>query len=266
MQTQIRLPEGWEVRKLGDICLINPPKKEVKDVSDDLEVSFVPMSFVDDIEGAIKKQEIKKLAEVRRGYTYFKENDVLFAKITPCMENGKAAIAKNLKNGIGFGSTEFHVIRASEKALSEFIFYYIRRPLFRREAASKMSGTAGQLRVPKSFLEDYEIPLPSIEIQQKIVARLDAFFEHYNELKKEKQKAKEKYEQILQSAIASLIPQKELPEGWKKDLLVNLCSKKPQYGYTATCVKEKVGPIYLRIADIDFKGNVDWNNVKFVDL
>jgi type I restriction enzyme S subunit len=163
----------WQKSELGEICVINPPKKEVKDFSDDLEVSFVPMSFVDDREGAIKKQEIKKLAEVRRGYTYFKENDVLFAKITPCMENGKAAIAKNLKNGLGFGSTEFHVIRPNENILPEFIFYYIRQPFFRGEAASKMSGTAGQLRVPKRFLEDYEIPLPPIEEQKKIVKLLE---------------------------------------------------------------------------------------------
>jgi len=163
----------WQKSELGEICVINPPKKEVKDFSDDLEVSFVPMSFVDDKEGIIKKQEIKKLAEVRRGYTYFKENDVLFAKITPCMENGKAAIAKNLKNDIGFGSTEFHVIRPNENILPEFIFYYIRQPFFRGEAASKMSGTAGQLRVPKRFLEDYEIPLPPIEEQKKIVKLLE---------------------------------------------------------------------------------------------
>jgi type I restriction enzyme S subunit len=163
----------WQKSKLGEICAVNPPKKEITDLPDDLEVSFVPMSFVDDREGAIKKQEIKKLAEVRRGYTYFKENDVLFAKITPCMENGKAAIAKNLKNGLGFGSTEFHVIRPNENILPEFIFYYIRQPFFRGEAASKMSGTAGQLRVPKRFLEDYEIPLPPIEEQKKIVKLLE---------------------------------------------------------------------------------------------
>ena len=192
----------WQKSKLGEICVINPPKKEVNDFSDDLEVSFVPMSFVDDREGAIKKQEIKKFAEVRRGYTYFTENDVLFAKITPCMENGKAAIAKNLKNGIGFGSTEFHVIRPNENILSDFIFYYIRQPFFRGEAASKMSGTAGQLRVPKRFLEDYEIPLPPIEEQKKIVKLLEKIKLNSSSIYEEQKNIDYQLEQLPKSVLS----------------------------------------------------------------
>ena len=168
----------WEKKKLGDICVINPKKKELENLPENYEVSFIPMSFVDEKEGIIKEQEVKKLKEVKKGYTYFKENDVLFAKITPCMENGKAAIARNLKNGIGFGSTEFHVIRPSENLLADYIFYFVRQPFFRKEAASNMSGTAGQLRVPATFLENYEIPIIPIDEQKKLISLLNKVKEY----------------------------------------------------------------------------------------
>lgn len=119
----------------------------------------------------------KKLGEVRKGYTYFQNRDVLFAKITPCMENGKVAIAQNLKNGIGFGTTEFHVIRPKEQILSEWIYYVIRQPFFREIAKNRMTGSAGQKRVPTQFLKNYKILLPPLAEQKKIVARLDSLSE-----------------------------------------------------------------------------------------
>lgn len=101
-------PKGWEVVDLESVCEINPRMTNTN--GDDFDVTFVPMSAVDDVEGGIVSPEIRKYSEVRKGYTYFKNGDVLFAKITPCMENGKAAVARNLTNDTGFGSTEFHVI------------------------------------------------------------------------------------------------------------------------------------------------------------
>lgn len=163
----------WPKQRLGDICEINPKKGDIKDFADDLEISFIPMSEVDEIRGVIRNHQIRKLKEVKKGYTYFKENDVLLAKITPCMENGKAAIARNLKNGIGFGSTEFYVIRPNENILSDYIFSIIRQPLFRKMAASKMSGTAGQMRVPSSFLEDFEISVLPVSEQRSLISIID---------------------------------------------------------------------------------------------
>ena len=105
---------------------------------------------------------LRQVAEVEKGYTYFQEGDVLFAKITPCMENGKCAIAKRLVNGIGFGSTEFHVIRPKESVTSEWIYYYLRQETTRKKAKRSMTGSAGQKRVPSLFLQDVEIPLPPL--------------------------------------------------------------------------------------------------------
>lgn len=107
----------WERTQLKMKAKINPSKAEINGVTDDLEVSFLPMPAVDDKTGTIKDPQKKKYSEVKNGYTYFRDGDVIFAKITPCMENGKSAICNNLVNGIGFGSTEFHVIRPKTKEL-----------------------------------------------------------------------------------------------------------------------------------------------------
>jgi hypothetical protein len=115
-------------------------------------VSFVPMSAVDEVFGEIVGAEDRPIEEVSRGYTPFTDGDVLFAKITPCMQNGKAAVARNLRNGVGFGSTEFHVLRPKPLELSEWLFHFVRCESFRKGAAANLTGTAGQQRVPAEFL------------------------------------------------------------------------------------------------------------------
>lgn len=172
-QSFSKVAEKWGKEKLGKISYINPGKLELKNIPDSLEVSFVPMSSVDSMNGSIITQEKKLLGEVKRGYTCFKNNDVLFAKITPCMQNGKSAIAKNLINSIGFGSTEFHVLRPLEKILSEWIYFFVRQPWLRKEAEKHFTGTAGQQRVPQEFLKNLSIPLPPISEQKRIVTYLN---------------------------------------------------------------------------------------------
>ena len=122
-------PMGWAVGRLGEICTINPRAKK-SGYSDNMVVSFVPMVAVDERAGAITVRGERPLAEVSRGYTSFKDGDVLFAKITPCMENGKAALARNLTNGIGRGSTEFYVVRPGDRVLGEYIYGYFYQPCF----------------------------------------------------------------------------------------------------------------------------------------
>ena len=162
------------VDKIGNVCILNPKKSEIDGVAD-IEVSFIPMQNVSE-KGDINTSEIRQLSEVKKGFTYFRENDVLFAKITPCMENGKGAVAKGLKNNIGFGSTEFHVIRPTNKVNSVWIYTYTTFKSFRKEAERKMTGSAGQKRVPIRFFENYEIAIPPIELQNKFaefVKRID---------------------------------------------------------------------------------------------
>jgi type I restriction enzyme, S subunit len=165
----------WPVLKLADteVCLLNPKKHEIADVSDAVIVSFVPMAQVDDFSGTMDASNARPLGEVRKGYTYFAEGDVVFAKITPCMENGKSAIARGLINNIGFGSTEFHVLRPGRLATAKWIHLFIRQSAFREEARKNMHGAAGQQRVPTDFLREAEIPLPPLDEQRRIAARIE---------------------------------------------------------------------------------------------
>src|SRR3989344_2010023 len=191
----------WEEKELGEICELNPKKSEVKDRADDLLVSFVPTSAVDEYLQTITSREERNLGEVRKGYTYFRNDDVLFAKITPCMENGKVAIARNLKNGIGFGTTEFHVIRAKKGVLPEWIHYIVGQPSFREIAKTRMTGSAGQKRVPVQFLEKFKIPLPPVDEQKKIVARLDSLSEKIKNLRQTQAETTENLKSLEQSVL-----------------------------------------------------------------
>ena len=182
--------DDWQQKILGEIIEINPPKISTKNLSDDLEVSFFPMESLSKIEGKITKPQTKLLGKVKRGYTNFSEGDVVFAKITPCMENGKSAVIEKLVNNIGYGTTEFFVLRCSEKIFNKFLYQLVRSKKFRTEAKKVMTGSVGQQRVPKNFLSDYKINLPSLAEQKEIVRILD------NLLEKE-QRTKELAENVL---------------------------------------------------------------------
>lgn len=178
------LKKGWNLIPVAEVAEINPPRGKITVYSNDLEVSFVPMSTVDDVTGRITKAETRQLGEVKKGYTFFTDGDVIFARITPCMQNGKSAIAKGLKNGIGFGSTEFHVMRPTSKILAQWLHALVRHKDFKDDAAAHFKGTAGQQRVPQSFLESKKIPVPSMSEQHRIVEYLDSLQSKVDELKK----------------------------------------------------------------------------------
>lgn len=142
--------ESWEDKLLGDVCTVNPKKIDAKNLDDNLEVSFVPMAAVSDVLGEIVNHEVKNLQDVRTGFTNFSKGDVIFAKITPCMENGKSAIVGPLVNDIGYGSTEFYVLRCKEELNNKYLYHMVRNTTFRAEAKAVMTGVVGQQRVPKT--------------------------------------------------------------------------------------------------------------------
>jgi type I restriction enzyme, S subunit len=168
------LPDGWAEATIGDVCIVNPPRDINLDMSD--LVSFVPMPAVDEISGEIVRPVDRPLQQVIRGFTQFREGDVLFAKITPSMENGKSAVARKLTNGAGFGSTEFCVLRSNGDIEPDYLWRYIRQQEFRGNAKSVMTGAVGQLRVPSNYLKTHPIPLPPLPEQRRIVAKLDQLF------------------------------------------------------------------------------------------
>ena len=168
---------GWEKVRLSDVCQFKPPKSIARaELSEQDLVSFVPMNDLGELEKHFEAKETRLFGDVVRGYTYFADNDVLCAKITPCFENGKLGIARGLVNGVGFGSSEFVVMRPGDKLAPEFLYYYLARDEFRAAGTRVMTGAVGHKRVPKEYFEDLLIPLPSADEQQRIVAILDQAF------------------------------------------------------------------------------------------
>ena len=176
-----RLPPGWTEARLADVAEINPPNPNVLP-DDDTPVSFVPMAAVEPMAGGIDTRDIRPWRTVKKGYKRFQDGDVLFAKITPCMENGKLAVANGLHNGVGAGSTEFHVLRPSSAIRPDLLAYYLLRDDFRASARATMKGTAGQLRVPQQFLEAQTLPVPPLPAQKQIVETIDSCFSRLDAL------------------------------------------------------------------------------------
>ena len=192
----ISLKQKNELRKLSECCVINPRRPSL-DLHDTDKVSFVPMPAVSE-DGYLQNMIEEEYGKVKKGFTYFANNDVLFAKITPCMENGKGAIAQRLTNGVGMGSTEFHVLRPIENLSNPYwLLTLTRMPIFRERAAKNMSGTGGQKRVAASYLEHFMVGLPSIEEQR-----------HFETIYKQADKSKFELKQCIENidkVIKSLI-------------------------------------------------------------
>lgn len=168
-------------------------------------------------EGVVDATLIKKYVEVKKGFTYFQEDDVLFAKITPCMENGKGGVAKNLKNGIAYGSTEFHILRPNPNfVISSWLYYLTSWSEFRKECEKNMTGSAGQKRVSKTFLENYQVVLPRLDEQRKIAAVLDKVSDliakRRQQLDKLDEMVKARFVEMFGDPVAN-------PFGWNKSSL-----------------------------------------------
>lgn len=160
------IPAHWIIKRLRFSMTTNPSKSEIKLEPEQL-VSFIPMEAVGEY-GGLNLETEKELGEVTGGYTYFAEDDVVVAKITPCFENGKGAIAKGLKNGVAFGTTELHVMRARIDVLPDYLFQLTLSYPFRRIGESEMYGAGGQKRVPETFLKDFLFGVPPVDEQQSI--------------------------------------------------------------------------------------------------
>lgn len=165
------VPRDWELMRLRFALITNPSSKEIRIEQDQL-VSFVPMDAVGEY-GGIRLDADKELSEIGGGYTYFSDGDIVVAKITPCFENGKGALAKGLTNGIAFGTTELHVLRPNQNLHADFLFYLTISHVFRNLGEAEMYGAGGQKRVPDKFIKDFRAALPSFEDQQTIARFLD---------------------------------------------------------------------------------------------
>lgn len=198
---------------IGAIATVNPRRDAALRTMDDrLNATFVPMAAVDETSGTIANPEVKVLGELRKGFTPFRDDDVIFAKITPCMENGKSAVARGLVNGLGFGSTEFHVIRCGPRVLPEWVWYFLRQRSVKEEARRHFRGSAGQQRVPADFLKQLAIPIPGVEEQRRIVRHIKECMERVDEVQALRHKAHIEAQSLLPSVLNDV----ERRYGWSR--------------------------------------------------
>lgn len=192
------IPVHWGLERLRHLVTLNPSKSEIAGLPDDTEVTFLPMEAIGET-GEIDVARTRPLAELKNGYTYFADGDLVFAKVTPCFENGKGALIEGLLGGSGFGTTELTVLRPHAAADAQFLRWLIFSDLFRGPGSGEMLGAGGLKRVPDGFVADFPVPWPSPSERQTIsaflnreTAKIDALVEEQRrlvELLKEKRQA-----------------------------------------------------------------------------
>lgn len=200
----------WQTVQLKEVCDVNP-KTEVPSFSDEEIISFLPMPAVEAEFNSYQEEETE-YKKVKKGYTKFQNKDVLFAKITPCMENGKGCIVDNLKRGVGFGSTEFHVLRSNGRILPELLILFVLSLNFRKEAKMHMTGAVGQQRVPADFIKNHAFLLPTSPEQKQIVAEIEQRFEKADILEKSITDALVSAEKLKQSILKKAFEGKLVPQ------------------------------------------------------
>lgn len=224
------MKKGWPTKTLAEVCQIKPPKSEAREkASASSLVSFLPMEDMGIDVKFVKATQTKPLSAVVGSYTYFADGDVLLAKITPCFENGKLGIADGLKNGIGFGSSEYFVFRPDATVSKEWLYYFLSRETFRVEGAARMSGAVGHKRVSKEFIEECSIPVPPLAEQQRIVGLLDEAFEGLATAKANAEKNLQNARALFESHLQSVFTQSG--SGWVEKPFSELCDIKHGYAF-----------------------------------
>jgi type I restriction enzyme, S subunit len=197
------LPKGWEwTTLLNAAAAVNPRNN----APDDIEASFVPMTYIGSAFSDKHQDEKRLWKDIKQGFTHFAEGDIGVAKITPCFENSKACVFENLENGLGAGTTELHIVRPVMNTLNpRYVLAYLKSPRFLELGESKMTGTAGQKRLPKDFVETNPFPLPPLAEQQRIVAKVDELMALCDQLKTRIQQAKQQQQAIADALVAQAV-------------------------------------------------------------
>jgi type I restriction enzyme S subunit len=235
---------------LGEVALINPKPPTISETT---EVAFVGMADLDATHAITDSGYVRKFSEVSKGYTIFNNGDVLVAKITPCFENNKIGQAR-LQRDVGVGSTEFHVLRPGERLDDRYLLHFLRQDRIRREGELRMTGSAGQRRVPVGFLRELKIPLPPLDDQRRIAAILDKAAG----LVSSRGQIVALLETLSSAVFAEMFGEPVVnPMGWRLAPLDDICVAKGQYGANVPSVDYTPElPRYLRITDIGDNGSL----------
>ena len=216
------IPSHWSVRRVRFVAELNPSKSEVSSLAPNTEVSFLPMEAIGE-DGSHQLDQVRLLSDVLTGYTFFKDGDVAIAKITPCFENGKGAVMRNLRNGIGFGTTELIVARPRAAATtSSFLHWLFSSHAFRQAGEAFMYGAGGQKRVPDDFVRNFATAFPPLPEQHQVVAFLDRETAKIDALVEEQKRLiellKEKRQAVISQAVTKgldpSVPMKDSGVAW----------------------------------------------------
>ena len=271
-----QVPEGWEVKRLRFLASINPTKLR-NNLKEDSLVSFVPMENVDEY-GGIHCQD-RYLDGIGNGYTHFVNDDILIAKITPCFENGKGALAVNLTNGVGFGSTEFHVVRSFATMCPTYFFWVSTSFLFRKTGEAYMYGAGGQKRIPDSFIKNFKLPTPPLAEQRAIAAFLDQQCSQIDSLITNKRRMldllDEKRRAIITQAVTRgldpSVPMKDsgvawlglVPAGWTTQKLATVARLQGGFAFNSNEFRSEGLPV-IRMNNLR-RGLLDLSEAVFID-
>lgn len=243
------IPDNWVWVKLGDVMQINPRNRD----EDEIDSAFMPMNLLNDGYSNSFTFETRKWGSIKKGFTHFAENDIVFAKITPCFQNRKSAIINNVPNKIGAGTTELHVLRIFKKTINlKYVLYFVKNPIFINDGVATFTGTAGQQRIGTDFVKNYLFPLPPLAEQERIVATLDEILPQIDDLAKSEtvlnalQSAfpKQMQSALLLSAISGKLTEQLESDGNASDLLTQIQAEKQRL------IKEKIIKKEKPLADI----------------
>ena len=210
------LPKAWEWTQLGQVSEIAPRNN----LENDLEVGFVPMPMISTSYKGDHKQEVKIWSEIKKGYTHFANGDIGLAKITPCFENSKAAVFRNLKNGYGAGTTELHIARPISGTINTlFILLYLKAPMFLEKGKPKMTGSAGQKRIPNDFFSGNPLPFPPLAEQHRIVTKVDKLMALCDQLEQQTESSLDAHKLLVDTLLSTLTDARnanELSDNWTR--------------------------------------------------
>lgn len=167
------IPESWEWARIGNVFQVNPRNK----LDDLLEVSFIPMPLIDDGFSGKHTSEVRVWKKIKSGFTHFTEGDIGIAKITPCFENRKSVVFRNLKNNYGAGTTELHVLRPyASSVLPKYVLAYVKSSMFIDKGKQEFTGAVGQQRIGKDYVENSYFPIPPLAEQKRIVEQISTVY------------------------------------------------------------------------------------------
>ena len=271
-----RMPSDWKRSRIRNVAALSPNYSQIAPASDEL-CTVVPMELLT-ADGVIDVSNQQPLEEISMGLPLFEKGDVLFAKITPCMENGKGAFVRQLPTRYAFGSTEFHVLRSGNKVDGQFLYYATFNPVYRAYAAENMVGAAGQKRVSSRFLKDTRLFLPPLPEQQRIAAYLDASCAAIDAAVAAKRRQLETLDAVRESIIETAVTRGlntktklrvldqdwigSLPEHWVAVRIKRVISRL-DYGISVSSELEGKYPV-LKMGNIQ-DGEIVFSKMEFVD-